>query len=108
MKKIAALQMLVNTIDPIILSTTFGRRIAFHENNTRRWFLLPNERQSLCVSLTEKVPFAFFISVSYPAQVRLRAEGDRGSEKLLTTYSSVRLRCFEEPPTDPASRLGRD
>jgi len=37
MKKIAALQMLMNTIDPIILSTTFGRRIAFHENNTRRW-----------------------------------------------------------------------
>jgi hypothetical protein len=38
MKRIAALQMLVNTIDPIILSTTFGRRIAFHKSNTRRGF----------------------------------------------------------------------
>jgi hypothetical protein len=34
MKKIAALQMLVNTIDPIILSTTFEHRIAFYESNT--------------------------------------------------------------------------
>jgi hypothetical protein len=71
-------------------------------------FLLPNERQSLRVSLTKKVPLAFLISVSYPAQVRLRAAGDRGSEELLTTYSTVRLCCFEEPPKDPASRLGRD
>jgi hypothetical protein len=108
MKKIAALQMLVNIIDPIIVSTTFGRRIAFHQSNTRRWFLLRNERQSLCVSLAKKVPFAFLVSVSYPGQVRLRAAGDRGSKKLLTTYSTVRLRCFEEPPKDPASRLGRD
>jgi hypothetical protein len=38
MKKIAALQMLMNTIDPIILSTTFERRIAFHESNTHRGF----------------------------------------------------------------------
>jgi hypothetical protein len=70
-------------------------------------FLLPNERQILYVSLTKKVPFAFPISVSLPKQLRLRAAGDRGSENLLTTYSTVRLGCFEEPPKDPASRLGR-
>jgi hypothetical protein len=71
-------------------------------------FLLPNERQSLCVSLTNEdtvcVPYLSF----FPGQVRLRAAGDRGSEKLLTPYSTVRLRGFEEPPKDPASRLGRD
>jgi hypothetical protein len=38
MKKIAALQMLVNTINPIILSTAFGRRIALHQSNSRWWF----------------------------------------------------------------------
>jgi hypothetical protein len=59
------------------------------------------------VSLTKKVPFAFLISVSYPGRVRLRAAGDRGSENLVTTHSTVRLRCFEEPPKDPASRSDR-
>jgi len=57
--------------------------------------------------LLKKIPFAFLISVSYPGQVRLRAADDRGSETLLTTHSTVRLRCFEEPSKDPASRLGR-
>ena len=51
---------------------------------------------------------AFLISVSLPKQVRLRAAGDRGSKKLLTTYRTVRLGCFEEPPQDPTGRLGRD
>jgi hypothetical protein len=113
MKKIAALQMLVNTIDPIIIKHNIVKPNIWASYCISRetlvgGFLRRNERQSLCVSLTKKVWFAFLIAVSCPGQVRLRAAGDRGSGKLLTTCSTVRLRGFEEPPKDPARRLGRD
>ena len=96
-------------IDPIILSTTFGRRIAFHKSNTASvvFFYQMNGRAYACL-LLRRYRLRFLSQFLYPAQVRLRAEGDCGSEKLLTTYCSVRLCCFEEPTTDPASRLGRD
>jgi len=114
MKKIAALQIPVNTIDPIIIRHNIIKHniwasycISREKHSSAVFFDELSGRAYACL-LTNKVPFAFLIAVSYPGQVRLRAAGHRGSGKLLTTCSTVRLRCFEEPPKHPASRLDRD
>lgn len=115
MKKIAALQMLVNTIDPIIIKhniikhNIWASYCVSREKHSSVVFFDEMSEQSLCVSLTKKVPFAFLIAVSYPGQVRLRAAGIVGRESYLlpaARFDSVVSRSH--PRTPPAGWAGTD
>jgi hypothetical protein len=97
-----------NRSDHIKLSTTFGRRMAFHKSNTGRGFSSPNERQSLGVALTKKVPLCVSY-LSFFCAGRLRAAGDRGSEKYsLPTARFDSVVSRSHPRTPPAGWAGAD